>query len=48
MQLGKDKRVCFADEVSKKNLSPGPAKHSYENKALNMISLSPNISRKRI
>jgi hypothetical protein len=48
MQVGKDKRVSFIEKEQKKSISPGPAKHTYGNKALNMLSLSPSMSRKRI
>ena len=46
--LGKDKRVSFVDSLPKMNISPGPAKHSFEPKVLNKLTMSPSLSRKRI
>jgi hypothetical protein len=46
--LGKDKRVSFVDSSPKMNISPGPAKHSFEAKVLNKLTMSPSLSRKRL
>ena len=46
VQIGKDKRVSFCDGNNK---SPklGPGSHQLDIKKLDLISLSPSLSRKR-
>ena len=47
IQIGKDKRVSFCDAKLKRAKEPGPGGHDTSIKKLDLLSLSPSLSRKR-
>ena len=47
MRIGTYKPKCFVDVAAKKNVSPGPAKHTTSEKALNRLATKTSSTRLR-